>query len=286
MNAITSANALPGDDWSVRLTKQTFRTIAYYKDAMGITTAELARRFSETVGDPDAMKTTTLNNLLAGKRKSISFSEIIAFAYALGLPPIALMVPLRETGAIQALPTQDLTALQFNEAIIGHMTYIGFEAGPSADEPRRTEYILELIEKYRADDQLFISELDSLGQLLMTPDELEVMPDAVIERRKTSLVFAAMKARSSRNALRNFGVDVERHQIAWLEKIEPQEITLELIQSAYIYMGEEDAMEIVDGTPQWTDMPEFTFGLRSDFSVNSSDYQPESVIDGTPTNTD
>ena len=274
MNAITSSNALPGDDWSVRLTKQTFRTITYYKDAMGITTAELARRFSEAVGDPDAMKTTTLNNLLAGKRKSISFSEIVTFAYALGLPPIALMVPLTEAGAIQALPERDLTGLQFYEAIIGHQTWSRFPENQAADEPQKTEHILDLIEKYRGEDQHFIDELESLGHVLTTPVELEALPEAVIENRKSNLIILAMDARDSRNALRNIGVNVERHRIGWLEKIEPQEITLDLIRYAFIEMSSESVMGEVDGTPQNIDWPTYDFGpaFKND--------------DGAPTNTD
>jgi hypothetical protein len=57
-----------------------------------MTTEELAARCSYFAQDPDYLRPSTLSNLFAGKRKTISVTEVIIFALALRISPIALLV--------------------------------------------------------------------------------------------------------------------------------------------------------------------------------------------------
>jgi hypothetical protein len=87
----TSVDDLPGDDWETKFTKHIVRNILRYKDELGLSTAALAEKYSQALGSPGALKPTTLNNLLAGKRARISVTEVILFARALDVAPIALI---------------------------------------------------------------------------------------------------------------------------------------------------------------------------------------------------
>jgi len=86
-----SLSPLPGDDWEVRFTKGVVQNIARYRDLRGFTTADLAAACNAIYGEADHIKASTLNGLFAGKRKSIGIAEILVFALALNVPPIALL---------------------------------------------------------------------------------------------------------------------------------------------------------------------------------------------------
>lgn len=91
-----SLDALEGDGWEVRRAKQMIRFIARERSRGTMTTQELARRCSKFLGADDAIKTSTLNGLFAGKRKSLSVAELEMFASVLGLAVDEIMYPAGE----------------------------------------------------------------------------------------------------------------------------------------------------------------------------------------------
>jgi transcriptional regulator with XRE-family HTH domain len=233
MKSTSGLSELPGDDWETRLTKQVFRNIAYYKEASGYTTAELARRYSKAVGNPDAMKPTTLNNLLAGKRKSVTMSETIAFAFALGIPPIALMVPFFSKGEVAALPGRDMSPVDFYRAIIGDIFH-SIDGDDAGDEPSIIRHAFALLSRALDAETRLRNEFMSLGHLLNVPENYD-LPASVIEKRRQEIVGLVAETKLARSELVGFGVGVSEfdYPLRWIEHIEPSEITLDLIREVF-----------------------------------------------------
>lgn len=127
----TGIEDLPGDDWESRFTKQVVRNIARYKDERNMSTVDLAARYSEAAGEPGALKSTTLNNLLAGKRSRIAITEILLFAQALNVPPIALVFA-SDNRNVEVSPRQSREMQAFE----GYRWFLG-EVSPLSTPDRR-----------------------------------------------------------------------------------------------------------------------------------------------------
>lgn len=91
-----SLEPLPGDPWEVRRSKQMIRALSHERSKGGMTTEELARRCSRFLGEEGAVKTSTLNGIFAGKRKSLSVAEVEMFAAALNVPVDRILYPSGE----------------------------------------------------------------------------------------------------------------------------------------------------------------------------------------------
>lgn len=91
-----SLEPLEGDEWEVRRTKQILRAVVREKEARRVTTEVLAARCSAFLGAPESVKKATLNGLFAGKRKTISITELTMLARALGVAIWDLVYPVRE----------------------------------------------------------------------------------------------------------------------------------------------------------------------------------------------
>lgn len=91
-----SLESLEGDEWEVRRTKQILRAVVREKEARRVTTEVLAARCSAFLGAPESVKKATLNGLFAGKRKTISITELAMLAHALATPVWDLIYPARE----------------------------------------------------------------------------------------------------------------------------------------------------------------------------------------------
>lgn len=96
-----SIEELPGDTWEIRRTKQIIRAILRAKNEVNATTEALAKSCSAYLGEPDAVKVSTLNGLFAGKRKTISVIETQMFADVLFTPLSSLLYPEGEAVEIR-----------------------------------------------------------------------------------------------------------------------------------------------------------------------------------------
>lgn len=225
-----SLQALPGDDWEVRLTKAIIRNISWLKDEQGITTEQLARRCDEFLGTSGATKTSTLNGLFAGKRKTISVPEVIMFATALSVPVMALLAPSR-VQEIEVRPGSTMNPVAALRTMVGieawlwgppnplHMWH-GSEFPPQSSAARATETI---VQHWRAEDTMF----SAMAELL----------DG-IEREADPLILSAYLA-STQNALREYhwwGQELARHALQpprlpeflnWVPQLDPAQLTLD-----------------------------------------------------------
>ncbi|TFC00261.1 MULTISPECIES: hypothetical protein [unclassified Cryobacterium] len=91
-----SIEDLPSDAWDVRRTKQVARAILRAKTSLNVTTGQLAERCNHFLGDPEAVKTSTLNGLFAGKRRAISSTELEMFSAVLMVSVLELLYPTGE----------------------------------------------------------------------------------------------------------------------------------------------------------------------------------------------
>jgi hypothetical protein len=109
-----SIDELQGDSWEVRRTKQVARAILKAKSSRGLTTERLAQLCSEFLGQEDSVKTSTLNGLFAGKRRSIATTELDMFARVLNVSVLDLLYPAGELVEVQPhrqLPNADALGL-------------------------------------------------------------------------------------------------------------------------------------------------------------------------------
>lgn len=225
-----SMQALPGDDWEVRLTKTVIRNIAMLKDEQGITTEQLARRCNEFLGESDAIKTSTLNGLFAGKRKAISVPEMVMFATALGVPVISLLAspwvqelevrPGSVMDPVAALRTMvGIEAWLWGPPNPLHMWH-GSETPPQSQAAHATETI---IQHWRAEDSMFWA----VGELL----------DG-IERDADPLILSAYVV-ATQNALRDYHYQNENlgryalqpprlpSFLSWVPQLDPAQFTID-----------------------------------------------------------
>lgn len=86
--------------WPRSLTKIQGALIAHHRDRRGLNHTDLVERVSALGVE---MQRTTLINIEQGRRKAISVPEIYAFAYALQIPPILLLVPLGNVDEVEIL---------------------------------------------------------------------------------------------------------------------------------------------------------------------------------------
>ena len=87
-------------EWPKALTSIQGRLIAHHRERRGLKHAELVAMVNDLGLD---MKRTTLINIEQGRRKTITVPEVFAFAYALQVPPILLLIPLGNVDQVEIL---------------------------------------------------------------------------------------------------------------------------------------------------------------------------------------
>lgn len=173
----TSAYPLPGDDWEVRFTKTIVRSIAHYKTAAGLTTRDLAAACGVAAGDPDYLKPTTLNNLLAGKRRSIGVAELLVFAQALEVPPLALLVPLGVEDTVEYWPNHSMsTADAVHLLTSSPWEMLGSDIEDAA--PGRAAVILRLLRQHDAADAALADQVWQVGAQILEGEQAPALLEA------------------------------------------------------------------------------------------------------------
>jgi transcriptional regulator with XRE-family HTH domain len=109
----TSPYPLPTDSWSERVTKRIARTVNHHRKEQGWTTPEFAALCSRYARDPDYLRPSTLSNLFAGKRKTITITEVLIFAEALRISPVALIAAIGvEDDSVEMWSEQTVSSAQ------------------------------------------------------------------------------------------------------------------------------------------------------------------------------
>lgn len=149
-----SLEPLEGDEWEVRRTKQILRAVVREKETRRVTTEALAARCSAFLGAPESVKKATLNGLFAGKRKTISITELTMLSRALGVPIWDLVYPAREEievrpgvflSAADALVADSFTSLPV--AGTGNMMHIPGRLVDTSRLITRSEVLADHVER-------------------------------------------------------------------------------------------------------------------------------------------
>lgn len=264
----TSPEPLPGDDWETRLTKQVARTVNHYRRASGLTTKLFAEMCNIELRDNHAgpsqeVRPTTLNNLFAGKRKTIGLGEIMLFARVLGVPPVALMTPVGVEPLSEAWPSGVRPAELVFDAIVGNERWgslleeveasvADVEGGQEALDRHSAAFSksrVAIVDRSQRITELLLWHGRS-KQDLMRRAVLFTAPPATLSRLDVSALTAAVRTlasdlRSVREKLRTEGVELSplRPMLSWLDVVAVADLTDESIRE----LVRQGAVEAGDG---------------------------------------
>lgn len=124
-------------NWPEELTKAVVEQIRRYRQERGLSYQQLADRCTD-LGYPTGR--TTLANLEAHKRKSLTLHELIVLAAALEVPPVELMFPGIPDGEFQILPNKSQNAWDALKWFTGET-----KVPRAASQPDEPEYHLTLM---------------------------------------------------------------------------------------------------------------------------------------------
>ncbi|GAB3389205.1 hypothetical protein GCM10027568_11120 [Humibacter soli] len=244
MTPKTTLDSLPDDPWETRLSKTVFRTIARYKEEMRLSTPELAARVSAVL-QPDEIKPTTLNNMLAGKRKAITLPEVFAFAKALGVPPAALVVPLRGEEQVEMFPGEHFAAEEALDLLRG--TYVRTEVEADAGGPLEVGagwFAVQMLDQYakvsRA-ETLLRNEFSVVATRALEPEKYT--PETVQQSGLERLKEAVRDYRNTRDEAVRLGAELApvSADLAWLLEVRSDEISPQSAGEAWLTVYERDA---------------------------------------------
>lgn len=138
--------ALSLNEWSAGIAKRVGRQIAHYRSRIdtgrpkpGITAQALADRCT-ALGLP--IDRTVVAKLEKGVRQTITVGELMAFAHALSVPPVALLFDLRQP-TTEVLPGVEADTWDALKWLTGESTGL-----PGAEGTVDGEYGIELLRQY------------------------------------------------------------------------------------------------------------------------------------------
>lgn len=229
-----SSDALPGDDWETRRTKEIIRNISLLKEMQGFTTEELRKRCNAFLSEPDRIKVSTLNGLFAGKRKTISATEVEMFASALDVPLQAVLFHPNQP-QVEVRPGQCVTPL---EAIRHSSALYNFYDPPSPlDLERSTEsflspaahcvYLIQLSWFLRGE---FYDSMLQLMQAIAANEKNEIL-----DMYAAAVIPDFMALREVREQLRKNNVTPETlpAYYDWVDTIDPRRFTKDQARATF-----------------------------------------------------
>ncbi|MFJ7413081.1 helix-turn-helix domain-containing protein [Streptomyces sp. NPDC098077] len=135
--------ALSSNEWAAEIAKRVGRQVAFYRSRIdegrtkpGITAQALADRCTE-LGLP--IDRTVVAKLEKGVRQTITVGELMVFARALNVPPVALLFDLREA-TTEVLPGVEANTWDALKWLTGEVTGL-----PGAEGTADGEYGVELL---------------------------------------------------------------------------------------------------------------------------------------------
>lgn len=84
---------MTSEEWEQAFTAAVVATVSRMRIDAGLTIEQFARECDRVVGDSGRFKPNTMQALFAGKRKSVTTSELVVFAGALDVPLLSLLIP-------------------------------------------------------------------------------------------------------------------------------------------------------------------------------------------------
>jgi len=145
-----------GDEWSRRVGLAIAARVRHYRQAHGLRGDDLAERCA-ALGY--SMPKSAISKLETGMRRTTTLPEVLVLAAALGVPPIALILPVGDTVDTEVLPERhlpiDLARRWFDgtEGVAIHVPHYrdqGATEGMPTSDPRA----LDVIDLARKQDRL------------------------------------------------------------------------------------------------------------------------------------
>lgn len=217
-----SVERLPNDPWEVRRTKQIVRAIIVAKQAKKWTTEELAERCNRFLDEPGAVKVSTLNGLFAGKRKTITATELEMFASVLHVDLLSLMYPVGEP--VEVGPRGVMVSSEALVKIV--LADIHLADNVILFEISRTQNLLDL---RRGAHELLneaVGAIGSLRRLGLENPESQYKIDSL--RWKLQSVQRLVKAIDKGG---DSASDLIPGEIAWMLTIDPERLSADLVLS-------------------------------------------------------
>ena len=90
-------------DWQASVTARVAEAVRRFRDERGMSAQDVADGCTK-LGYP--IPRSIIANLENGRRASVDLAEVLILAKALDVPPVALLVPAGQTGAMEILPGQ------------------------------------------------------------------------------------------------------------------------------------------------------------------------------------
>lgn len=203
---------------------QVIENVRYFKKRGRLTAQVLADRVT-AAGWP--INVNTINGMLGSKKRaSISVTEWLALARALGVPPMALLVPLFEQKQVEAYPERDLLPIELLHAILG-------EGEPAIAGPPDENWSWHVLHQVLG----HLSLLRSLRNSLAAADTISMLslPDSVKESRREEVVQLTSGLAEARRHLEAAGVRLPELEepLRWIMHVDPKDITFAAILEAY-----------------------------------------------------
>ncbi len=206
-----SIETLSTDGWEARRTKQIARAVLRLKNDRGYTTEQLARRCSVFMGADDAVKTATLNGLFAGKRKTVSVTEVQMFAYALDTSVIDLMYPPAEL--VEVRPSRFVSS---SDALVESLDFVLKLGNVTLPTDSRLELVLEIAKGFMQIEHETTSAIYSL----------RVLGPAVANPKIEMLRYRVQNLQSQMRKLAERGEQPPSHSptMEWVAGVAPEAI--------------------------------------------------------------
>ncbi|WP_144797730.1 hypothetical protein [Microbacterium paludicola] len=227
---------MPSDAWEIAFTQVIVRNIAAAREDAGLTIEQFARRCDEVVGEPGRFKSNTMQGLFAGKRKNVTYAELIVFATALDLKLESLLLPVL-TGELLPLPDgRELTVL---EAWTHVSEVADKEAGERTTRIPKARVRSRLVRRAARQQAELYKTLRALGGLVLETSYSEPL----ITRAR----FGVTVCQNDLRELDRVGIQVNESDpiIAWCRSVDPDSLS----DNEIVTMA-----EVIHGAP--TDSPE------------------------------
>lgn len=99
--------ARDGEPWARRVTTQVGEQVKGYRERLRWSARELADR-CEQLGY--RIEAQVIANMETGRRANVTAAEIVVLAAALGVPPVALMYPVRTDSEVEVVPDRPVSS--------------------------------------------------------------------------------------------------------------------------------------------------------------------------------
>jgi hypothetical protein len=206
-----SIETLNSDGWEARRTKQIARAVLKLKNERGYTTDQLARRCSRFMGADGSVKTATLNGLFAGKRKTVSVTEVQMFAYALDASVVDLMYPPAEV--VEVRPSRFVSSA---DALVESLDFVLKLGNVTLPTNSRLELVLDIAKAFMQIEHETTSAIYSV----------RVHGDAVANPKIEMLRYRVQNLQSNLRKLVERGDKPPTHSPAmdWVVEVAPEAI--------------------------------------------------------------